>query len=877
MVRDLIQVVAVLALVLPPASRAQQVVVPTFQIGGPLVGDHVGEVEVAPRGDGAFLVVWGDYTSGGGVGASDHATARLMSADGLPLAPPRQIDTSGHVFALTVSPDGLGGFAAAWQWISNEYLFFAQRLDEQGVPRGPDFEMTLNLAGYPVTVGTVIGTSQGPVFLWDENGFWARGLDAGGVRRGGDIRVGDGAYKTDVAAFPSGGFVLTWYELFETAPSRGRVFDAEGNPSGPEFDLGEGLVEPRVATSPRGGFAVAGLRASADGTATEVWARRFEDDGTPGGPAFFVSQGALQAFVGTDVAFDDRGNLYVAWAECCSITKPVRARVFDGDGVPLGAAVDVGDGPAAHVRVERLAGGTLVNVWNRLNKAVGSIVRVCEPASAVCGDGVRAAACEECDDGAGNGNGPDACRPDCRRARCGDGVLDTGEACDDGNDAACDGCSPGCAVEPGVVCGDGVRNQACGEECDEGGGNGTLPNGCRADCRLARCGDGVVDDGEACDDGNGAPCDGCAFDCTVEAEAPAVCAPQPLPRASAADLARFARGLEEFLQTENVATGLGPVFNGTRCAECHNVPTVGGSSNRNVTRIAAGSGSTFDPLESVGGPLLQANGISTGTCSVAGETVPPEATVVAERNAPALFGLGLIEAIPDLSIRLMKERQRAPISGRFNVNRTTNRIGRLGWKAQIATIHDFAAEAYRDEMGITSPFATTEAAPQGVPTSCDGAPEVEDDGGDVAAFADFMTLLAPLPQGPVTSESRRGRRYFRRLKCHVCHTDKYRTALNFPVPALRGLRVPLFSDLLLHDMGPGLADGIEQEAASGREFRTAPLWGVRFSAPYLHDGRAATLEEAILAHDGEALNSAVGFQNLDPVARAAVVAYLNSL
>jgi CxxC motif-containing protein (DUF1111 family) len=363
----------------------------------------------------------------------------------------------------------------------------------------------------------------------------------------------------------------------------------------------------------------------------------------------------------------------------------------------------------------------------------------------------------------------------------------------------------------------------------------------------------------------------------VELSPPAVCAPAAVSRATTEELARFVDGLEEFLHGESPGTGLGPVFNGRRCAECHNAPVAGGSSARTVMRIGTVSGGAFDPLEAYGGPVLQTSGISTGSCAVIGETVPAAATIVAERNAPALFGLGLVEAISDASIRRVRERQRAPLSGRFNVNQATNRIGRFGWKAQTATLHDFAAEAYRDELGITSPFVPVDAPPQGVPSACDVGADPEDDGNDVAAFADFMTLLAPLPAPERTPEARRGRRYFRRLKCNGCHTDKYRTSHVFPVAALRGLRVPIFSDLLLHDMGPGLADGITQENASGSEFRTAPLWGVRASAPYLHDGRAATLEAAVAAHGGEAQESVGRFLGLDADEVAALVAYLESL
>jgi cysteine-rich repeat protein len=868
-----------LVLATPLAAHAQVVVVPAFPVGAPTFASHLQDVDVVAVPDGSFAVVWGDYQLNNLSGSGDHATLRRFSSTGVPLGPAVQIDTSAHVFDPHLALDGQGGFAASWLWIGNgQYRFFGQTLDPQGLPRGADFEITIDVAGNPSTEGPVVGTPDGPIFFWDENGMWARRLDADRHRRGGDIRVSDNMYKTDVDLFPDGGFVVTWKEFFAVAPSLGRLFGPTGQPRAPVFVVSDSLEIPRVATSPRGGFAVAGIGWDADAQAAQVVLRRFADDGTPLGPEVVVEQVPSGTSVDPDLAFDDRGNLFVAWAQYRQSTAlPPRGRAYDAAGVPLGPAIDIGPAGSAEMRVARLANGTLVNVWYWNARATGSIVAICVPGMAVCGDGVRVAACEECDDGAANGSAPDACRSDCRRARCGDGIGDAGEACDDANATACDGCSPSCAVEPGVACGDGIVSQTCGEECDAGAANGNAPDGCRAMCRLARCGDGVVDAGEDCDDGNDLACDGCTVECSVEATPPSVCAPRSLSRASAADLARFEHGRAEFVVAENVATGLGPVFNGRRCAECHNTPAVGGSSPRNVTRIGAGSGLAFDPLASVGGPLLQAHGIATATCTVAGEIVPPEAAVVAERNTPPLFGVGLIEAIPEISIRLMRERQRPPLSGRLNVNRATGLVGRFGWKAQFPTLHDFAANAYRDEIGITSPFAPEELAPQGVPTACDGAADVEDDGNDVAAFVDFMTLLAPVEKPLASRDARRGRSYFRRCKCQGCHTDKYKTGATHPVPALRLVKVPLFSDLLVHDMGPGLADGITQEFAEGSEFRTAPLWGVRFSAPYLHDGRAATLEEAILAHGGEAADSRARFLLLDATQRALLVAYLNSL
>jgi len=120
-----------------------------------------------------------------------------------------------------------------------------------------------------------------------------------------------------------------------------------------------------------------------------------------------------------------------------------------------------------------------------------------------------------------------------------------------------------------------------------------------------------------------------------------------------------------------------------------------------------------------------------------------------------------------------------------------------------------------------------------------------------------------------------GRGIFRRIKCNACHLDKLRTGAS-PVAALNNRRVRLFSDLLLHDMG-GLGDGIQQGDASGSEFRTAPLWGASQSAPYLHDGRAATLEDAIAAHAGEGQAARDRFLALSGSDRAALLAYLNAL
>ncbi len=339
----------------------------------------------------------------------------------------------------------------------------------------------------------------------------------------------------------------------------------------------------------------------------------------------------------------------------------------------------------------------------------------------------------------------------------------------------------------------------------------------------------------------------------------------------------FAAGLAQFGAREDPATGLGPTFNDESCAACHARPTVGGSSDRVVTRFGRMRPEGFDAMTELGGPVVQARGVASDGCTVSGEIVPREATIVAHRETPPLFGLGLVETIPDRRIRRLgdpDDRDGDGVRGHPNVVR--GRIGRFGWKAQIVTLRQFAAAAYLNELGVTSPDFPDELPPQGGRVTCDAARDPEDDGTRIDAVTRFMLLLAPLePARPAAL--RAGRRIFRRAGCEVCHTTRLRAGRTHPARAVRGRRVPLFSDLLLHDMGPELADGIAQGFASGSEFRTTPLWGVQESAPYLHDGRAATLEDAIARHGGEASGARDRFLALPSAARAALITFLNRI
>jgi len=344
---------------------------------------------------------------------------------------------------------------------------------------------------------------------------------------------------------------------------------------------------------------------------------------------------------------------------------------------------------------------------------------------------------------------------------------------------------------------------------------------------------------------------------------------------------QFEAGFREFMKVWTPEAGLGPVFNATSCAGCHNRPLPGGSSPTFVVLFGSQGPEGFEPLIRSGGPVLQARGVTTDECSVPGEVVPPQATIVTRRDTLPLFGLGLVESIPDASILRQADpldRDGDGISGRANM--VYGGVGRFGWKAQQHALYQFVSTALVEEMGITSYLRPDEVSPQTGELSCDTVPDPEDEGA-FYQITQFLTLLPPLPRTGPPAAFRQGRTVFRELGCHGCHREQYRTSSptgpNLPHRMFAERRVRLFSDLLLHYMGPDLADGIEQGDATGSEFRTAPLWGVAHSAPYLHDGRAPTLEDAIAAHGGEAEDARGRFLALPEADRAALIAFLRSL
>jgi CxxC motif-containing protein (DUF1111 family) len=359
----------------------------------------------------------------------------------------------------------------------------------------------------------------------------------------------------------------------------------------------------------------------------------------------------------------------------------------------------------------------------------------------------------------------------------------------------------------------------------------------------------------------------------------------PLPRLTPTQLQSFVDGRDAFEEVEGVADGLGPVFNGDSCAGCHKVGATGGGSELVETRFGTTTNGAFDPLAALGGSLIQFQGIGVqGTCNFVPEVVPPEATIQAGRRTTPLFGLGLVDAVPDVEFRSLarNEARFSPgTAGRPNmvtdVVTGRTRVGKFGWKSQVPNLTHFSGDAYLNEMGITSPLFPNENCPQGDCTllTCDPVPDPEDDGTDVGKFHDFMTLLGPPPRSRTTLAILAGSFVFDRIGCDNCHVRSLTTGPS-RVAALAFKTFQPFSDFLLHDMG-SLGDGIEQGVATGREMRTAPLWGARLLTTFLHDGSATTIADAILAHDGQGRAARNRFAALPAVQKARLVAFVGSL
>ena len=362
---------------------------------------------------------------------------------------------------------------------------------------------------------------------------------------------------------------------------------------------------------------------------------------------------------------------------------------------------------------------------------------------------------------------------------------------------------------------------------------------------------------------------------------------EPLPGLSTGERGRFLLGRALFERLATADEGLGPLYNGERCSDCHDQPVTGGSG---IQRLRVLKATRFedgrcDLLHAVGGDniqrratdLLKAHGMGP-------EEVPEAATATALMTGPPLLGLGLLEAVPDEVLEEWADpddRDGDGISGRLP-RLADGRSARFGRKGDAATVEDFVDTALRFELGFTTHRHPDEEPMNGtpIPPEADPMPDPEIDAPTMGHITDFVRFLAPpAPEQELSGAARdtveQGRALFGQIGCASCHRQELRTGES-ATTGLAGRPLRPYSDLLLHDLGEALADVCGADAAPG-ELRTAPLWGLRHRARLLHDGRATDINGAVAAHGGEAAAARDAFESLPEEARLAVIRFLRSL
>jgi CxxC motif-containing protein (DUF1111 family) len=425
---------------------------------------------------------------------------------------------------------------------------------------------------------------------------------------------------------------------------------------------------------------------------------------------------------------------------------------------------------------------------------------------------------------------------------------------------------------------------------------------------------------------------------------------QPLPGMSGADQRTFAVGNSFFRDnwvtapsSTEARDGLGPIFNAQSCSSCHfedgraRPPEGPDDPERGLLlRISVpGEGPDAVPAphplygdqiqdRAINGVPPEASIVITteeraGTYSdgsgytlavprydvvdAEGRSVLGDEVMLSPRVAPAMFGVGLLEGVPDEVLVEMEDPDDADgdgISGRVHWlpdpaadadapddpdAPTQGVAGRFGWKASVATVRDQSAAAFVGDIGITSSLhpdqPCTAVEPECLAAPSGGDPEIGDERLDQVTFY-ARTLAVPARRDVGTDETDRGQELFEQTGCAACHAAELRTGPS-DIPALDGQVIRPYTDLLLHDMGPDLADERPDGDASGSEWRTPPLWGVGLVETvnghtlFLHDGRARNLVEAILWHGGEAEAARDGFTDLSERDREALVTFLESL
>jgi CxxC motif-containing protein (DUF1111 family) len=367
----------------------------------------------------------------------------------------------------------------------------------------------------------------------------------------------------------------------------------------------------------------------------------------------------------------------------------------------------------------------------------------------------------------------------------------------------------------------------------------------------------------------------------------------PIAGLSTNQLAFFSAGQTNFEVIDSVSgtisntgNGLGPRFNGEGCAQCHAQPSTGGTSPSVNPQVAAatdqGATNQVPFFITINGPVREArfpflsNGqpdggvhdlyTITGRSDASGCSIQqPNFQQAQQQNnlifriPTPVFGDGLIEEIADATITAnmngnQQQKRSLGIAGRPNTSGNDGTITRFGWKAQNKSVEVFAGEAYNVEVGVTNELFNTE---RDQTPGCQFNATPEDSTNfdlsgtalpsDVLRFAMFMKMLDQPQPGPGSPSTQHGAQVFSNIGCALCHTQSMQTGQS-TIAALSHVQANLFSDLLLHHMGPGLADNISQGVAGGDEFRTAPLWGLGQRIYFMHDGRTTDLVQSIQAH-----------------------------
>ena len=375
-----------------------------------------------------------------------------------------------------------------------------------------------------------------------------------------------------------------------------------------------------------------------------------------------------------------------------------------------------------------------------------------------------------------------------------------------------------------------------------------------------------------------------------------------------------------------IHSGLGPIYNSTACINCHHndgigLPTAGELQSSLIMRISlAGADTHGGPVPVPGyGLQLQDKAIygKQPECSVnisyttqiitladgsQVELRSPAYTLsnlympiagsylLSPRLAPPMIGLGLLEAVPESQIIANADPNDANndgIKGHANyvwdASTQSRQLGRFGWKANISSILTQVATAFNQDMGITSSLQPVESSyGQSQYDNRHDDPELPDSLLNAVKFY-AQTLCVPARRNTTDATVKRGEALFISAKCINCHRQTFTTAVDVSRPYMSNQVIHPYTDMLVHDMGPGLADNRPDYQAGGQEWRTAPLWGlglyptVNSPGYYLHDGRARTVTEAILWHGGEAEQSKNNFQAMPAADRSALLAFLQSL